>query len=325
MGDTCDPARDPSRRPIAVRYEPPDGLGPAEVGTLMDDSADHRDLTATLVDLAVRGWIRIEQRESSRLLGLVTRHEYRFALQKPRTAWGALKAHEQALLRGFFERGDEVVLGDLENRFYRHVPEVQAALFEELLARRCWARRPDRVRRFWTGAAVAVAVALLVAGNALSARGDVAPMAIVTAAVLTPLVVLLFRWLMPAKTAEGTRTLETVLGFQEFLGRVDGDRLARVVKTPELFERFLPFAMALGVARSWADAFAGVCTQPPSWYHGRAGAFEPRDFVGDIEHMAGRTAATLVSAPRSAGGASGFSTGGGFSGGGRGGGGGGGF
>jgi len=61
--------RDPRRRPIAPRYEPPDGLTPAEVGTLVDHRADVRDITATLVDLAVRGFIVIEEEKRDGLLG----------------------------------------------------------------------------------------------------------------------------------------------------------------------------------------------------------------------------------------------------------------
>jgi hypothetical protein len=60
--------RDPRRRPIAPRYEPPDGLTPAEVGTLVDHRVDVRDITATLVDLAVRGFIVIEEEKRDGLL-----------------------------------------------------------------------------------------------------------------------------------------------------------------------------------------------------------------------------------------------------------------
>ena len=75
---------------------------------------------------------------------------------------------------------------------------------------------------------------------------------------------------MPARTVPGARALERVLGFEEFLRRVEGDRLERVVKTPEMFERFLPFAMAFGVERKWAKAFQGIYREPPDWYVGSA-------------------------------------------------------
>jgi uncharacterized membrane protein YgcG len=133
---------------------------------------------------------------------------------------------------------------------------------------------------------------------------------------------------MPARTVIGTRTLEKVLGFEEFLTRVESDRFQRVVKTPELFEKFLPFAMALGVEKNWARAFDGIYTQPPAWYHGaNMTDFRPRNLTGNLSQLSAAAAAAMTSAPRSTGG-SGFSGGGssgGFSGGGFGGGGGRGF
>lgn len=97
--------RDPRLRPIAVRYEPPDQLSPGEVGTLMDDSADMRDVTATLVDLAVRGFLVIKEHSTERMMGLWQDQDFSFILKKNRSQWGALKAHEQLLLSGLFPAG----------------------------------------------------------------------------------------------------------------------------------------------------------------------------------------------------------------------------
>src|SRR5437762_1438897 len=94
-----------------------------------------------------------------------------------------------------------------------------------------------------------------------------------------------------------------------------------------MFEKFLPFAMALGVEQKWARAFEGICQKPPDWYRGGSVSdFRPRLFVDQLGGMSRSAAAIMVSQPRSAGG-SGFGGGGGgggFSGGGFGGGGGGG-
>ena len=64
-----------------MQYEPPAGLSPGEAGTLVDDQAGIRDITATLVDLAVRGFIVIEERETSHLMGLYSNKEYIFHLE----------------------------------------------------------------------------------------------------------------------------------------------------------------------------------------------------------------------------------------------------
>src|SRR6185503_16283303 len=90
---------------------PPDGLTPAELGTLVDDSPDLRDVTATLVDLAVRGFVLIEEKEESRLLGLWSSKEYVFQLLKPRQQWLDLVPHEKALLDSVFTCGTGALEG----------------------------------------------------------------------------------------------------------------------------------------------------------------------------------------------------------------------
>jgi uncharacterized membrane protein len=150
------------------------------------------------------------------------------------------------------------------------------------------------------------------------------PEAAVIAGIASALIVAAFGWFMPSRTARGTRELENILGFQEFLSRVDSDRMNRVIKTPEMFEKFLPFAMALGVEATWAKAFEGIYSQPPQWYTGSGGihTFNPGSFTNNLTRMSATAASVMASAPRGSGG-SGFS--GGSSGGGFGGGGGGGF
>ena len=132
---------------------------------------------------------------------------------------------------------------------------------------------------------------------------------------------------MPAHTEQGARALEGVLGFEDFLNHVESDRFNRMIKTPQMFEKFLPYAMALGVEKNWSKAFQGIMTQPPDWYRGSFGpTFYPMMFTSNLSSMSSRASSVMASAPRSSGG-SGFGggDGGGSSGGGFGGGGGGGF
>jgi uncharacterized membrane protein len=149
------------------------------------------------------------------------------------------------------------------------------------------------------------------------------PVPFVVAALISAIIVIGFGIVMPARTEAGARALERVLGFEEFLQRVEGDRLRDFVKTPEMFEKYLPFAMAFGVEKKWAKAFEGIYTQPPQWYVGtNPMAFNVAHFSGRLSEMSSQAATTMASSPRSSSG-SGFS--GGSSGGGGGGGGGGGF
>jgi uncharacterized protein (TIGR04222 family) len=315
--------RDPRRLPIVVQYEPPDSLTPAEAGTLMDESADMRDVTATVVDLAVRGYLKIEEREESALLGLVKRREYVFHRLSPSGA-APPQPHEQQVLGGIFANGrSEVKLSDLENEFYQYLPGVKERIFQRLVDRGLYRSRPDRVRSWWLAGTVVVGGLILSMSITLSARLQMSPVPFLVAALVSGLIVLGFGRIMPARTTAGARALERVLGFEEFLARVEKDRLERVVKTPEMFERYLPFAMAFGVERRWAKAFQDIYQEPPRWYVGsNATSFSLADFSGRLADLSSRAQSSMTSSPRSSSG-SGFS--GGSSGGGSGGGGGGGW
>jgi uncharacterized membrane protein YgcG len=320
--------RDPRLRPIAAQYEPPDQLSPGEVGTLIDNSVDMRDITASIVDLAVRGFIVIEQQTKDHLLGLTHSKEYLFHLKKGRPEWSNLKAHEQQLLDGFFaagNAGDTVSLADLHNSFYKSIPGIKNQIFASLVGKGYYAKRPDSVRSNYIAFGFIAGFMLIAGGNWLSKHSGMASLPFVIAGISTGIVICGFGWFMPARTQTGARALEGILGFEDFLAHVEADRFNRMIKTPEMFEKFLPFAMALGVEKNWSKAFQGIYTQPPQWYQGGYGpVFYPNMFVSDLNSMSTLAGTAMASAPRSSGG-SGFGGGGGFSGGGFGGGGGGGF
>ncbi|HKN23490.1 MAG TPA: DUF2207 domain-containing protein [Candidatus Acidoferrum sp.] len=318
--------RDPRLRPIAAQYEPPDQLTPGEVGTLIDNSVDMRDITASIVDLAVRGYIVIEEKTKDHLLGLTHSKEYIFHLQKSQADWASLKPHEQDLLSGLFtggNAGDTVSLADLHNRFYQNIAGIKNEIFGSLVTHGYYARRPDSVRASYIGFGIVVGFILIAGGSWLSKNYGMAPLPFVVAGILTGAIICGFGWFMPARTQSGARALEQLLGFEDFLNHVEADRFNRMIKTPAMFEKFLPFAMALGVEKNWSKAFQNIYTQPPQWYQGGSfgPGFYPYLFVNNLNAMSLQAGSVLSSAPRSSGG-SGFSDGGGFSGGGFGGGGG---
>jgi hypothetical protein len=319
--------RDPRVGPIAVQYAPPDELSPAEAGTLVDNDAAMRDITATIVDLAVRGYIVIEEKEKSQLMGLISNKDYIFHLKKSLKEWAGLKSHELVLLAALFANGllTDVTLSSLENQFYTNLPNIKNSIFDELMERGYFQHRPDYVRSTFVGGGIAIGAVFLFLGNAVAQRLGMAPPPFLIAGVLSGGIIAGFGWFMSARTLQGVKALAGVLGFEDFLTHVEADHLNRVGQTPQTFEKFLPFAMALGVEKKWVGAFQNIYSEPPSWYQGGyySGGFHPLMFVASLDMMTARASSVLSSAPRSSGG-SGFGGGGG-SGGGFGGGGGGGF
>ena len=320
--------RDPEALPVAVQYEPPGEMTPAEMGTLLDESVDMRDITATIVDLAVGGHLRIEEREEKAFLSLWSRSDFVFHRTAPPEGARRLTSHEQRVLDGIFSKNaTEVRLSDLKNEFYSELDGIRSAVYERLVDRGLHRSRPDKVKSRWTLGGVVIGGGLAFVGaGPFGARAGLAPMPFVVAGIVSGLIIVLFARIMPARTTAGARMLEKVRGFEEFLTRVESDRFAQVAKTPEMFEKFLPFAMAFGVEAKWARAFRSIYTEPPRWYGGTNSiSFDANSFSSRLSEMSEQAGKAMSSSPRSSGdtGDSGFS--GGSSGGGFGGGGGGGF
>ena len=314
---------------VAPMYEPPRGLTPAEAGTLLEDTIHPRDITSTIVDLAVRGYIKIEEKVDTIL---VFHHkDYIFHLLKAKDGWGPeLAAHERVMLENIFLGGTETRLSSLKNRFYTTIPIVREDIMSALKRKGMYMLDPDSANGYSIAAAIAIGVAL--AAIHLLGWADLfnsIPLAI-GSILISAVIWWLFARQMMAKTVLGARTRIQVLGFEEFLNRVDADRIKRL--PPDAFEKFLPYAMAFGVEHHWAQAFAGIVKDPPSWYAGPAVGpgpfiFNPILFSSSMHSMATDMHQVFVSAPRSESSGSGFGGGGGgggggFSGGGFGGGGG---
>lgn len=322
--------RDPrGRGSIVVRYEPPEGISPAEIGTVVDEKVDTRDITATVVDLAVRGHLTIRVKEKPVLFGLLSSEEIVFERRPEveRSKLPPLARHEERLLEALFSSGDEVEIDDLREKFYRHVPSIREALFDRVTERGFFSGKPTSVRRNWRLIAVAAGIATLFVGWAWAAwRGGIFPSAFlvpIAAAVATAVVGFIFAPAMPRRTAKGVELREWALGFEEFVDRVEAEKLEQD-RARNVFESLLPYAMALGIATLWAKRFEGIYVEgSPSWFVGRNPSlgWSTRSFERSLSSAMTRTAGAMTQAPRSSG--SSGSGGGGSSGGGGGGGGGG--
>jgi predicted membrane protein DUF2207 len=140
---------------VAPMYEPPAGMTPAEAGTLLDDTIHPRDITCTLVDLAVRGYVKIEETVDQ---GLVFHHkDYIFHLLKPTAQWGDLVPHESVMLLNVFMGGDVVRLSSLKNRFYTAIPAIQTDIKSALKSKGMYLLDPDSANGYSIAAVVPIA------------------------------------------------------------------------------------------------------------------------------------------------------------------------
>ncbi|HWG40264.1 MAG TPA: DUF2207 domain-containing protein [Candidatus Acidoferrales bacterium] len=309
---------------VAPMYGPPEKMGPAEVGTLIDGSVDPRDITSVLVDMAVRGYVKIVETQHKGFLS--STKDYEFHLLKDPSQWNDLTDYERAMLQQVFSGGQITLLSNLRNNFYTALPMIKSEIMSALKSKGMYTVDPDSATGYLVLGFLMVAlpyVALQVLGIAdfLSSI----PM-IIGSGLIAVAIILIIGKQLTATSLKGARTQVQIKGFQEFMNRVDADRLKRM--PPDTFEKFLPYAMALGVEHRWAKAFEGIIQNPPTWYQSSDGRmFSTLYFVNSLGYMATTASSTFVSAPRASSSGSGWSGGGGggFSGGGFGGGGGGAF
>ncbi|HET7475626.1 MAG TPA: DUF2207 domain-containing protein [Dermatophilaceae bacterium] len=319
-------------RPVAVQFAPPAGVRPGLVGTIVDEQANTIDVSATVVDLAVRGFLTIEETEKG---GLFKRQDWKLTRLVPREG-ETLLPYEQTLLDGIFRDVNPVQLSDLKNKFAATLGIVRGEMYDEVVRRGWFRKSPERQRGVWRFLGMALVAAGFASGWFLGFQtlasdraGGLSlgvPSGVVLAAglVIAGLIVILLGQRMAAKTAEGSAVLAQSLGFKQYLLTAEARQIA-FEEAQDMFSRYLPYAIVFGVADRWAKVFAEVAAAAaaagtplamPGWYYGTGGFAGIADGVDSFSTMA---SGTFTSTPGSSG-SSGFG-GGGFSGGGGGGGG----
>lgn len=317
------------REVVSVQFQPPEGVRPGEVGTLVDEKADPVDVTATLVDLAVRGWLRIEEVPRSN----PKKKANDWTLVQTRNRDGSLLPFEDTLLREIFTSATAVKLSDLKTTFASSMAQVQDGLYTHVTEKGWFRSNPKAVRAAWR----AVGVVLVVIGVGLTLFAFASGVS-VTGIALVPIALAIVGVLVvalgnaaPARTEDGTAVLAQSLGFRRYLATAEANQL-KFEEGEDIFSRYLPYAIVFGLADRWARVFSELAAQgravaQPGWYVGGyypgQNIFWATAFASSLDRFSSiATEAISAPTPGSSGG-SGFS--GGFSGGGVGGGGGGGW
>ncbi|HET9722213.1 MAG TPA: DUF2207 domain-containing protein [Actinomycetota bacterium] len=298
-----------------VEFAPPEDLRPGQIGTLIDERANTLDVTATIVDLATRHYLVIEEIEKQGWFGKAD-----WKLIRQPAPGDELLTYERLLLDRLFDSGDEVELSELKNTFASKLKEVEESLYSDAVRRRWFLRRPDRVRAAWVGIGLA---ALVVAGALTFVLVRWTHAALLAVPLLIGAIALLAvaRW-MPRRTAKGTALARRIAGFRRVIETAE-THMSRWAEQENVFTRYLPYAVVFGCTEKWAEAFAGLASAPAtdtSWYVSSR-PFVYASFGDRMDGFAVTTSGIIASTPAGSGG-SGLG-GGGFSGGGGGGGGGG--
>ena len=248
-----DPEPDPTPDLIP---QPPDNLPPALVGTLLDEKADLHDILSTLIDLARRGYVRIEEVKSD------------FRFEKLEADTSGLAKHEALLLKHVFGKRSEKKLSSMNNSFYRYLPALRKSLYEGLVEEGLIDKSPEQTRGRYQGCGTVVAfgsIAAIFVGAGLTNGTTPAVFCIPVAGALIGVATLLTGRAMPRKTQKGATAAARWNAFKRYLQEIE--RHTDLNEAAAQFEAYLPYAVALGLERSWISKFRAVPTVvSPIWY-----------------------------------------------------------
>ncbi len=251
------------RAPVAVQFTPPEDLRAGQLGTLVDEVADPRDVTATIVDLAVRGYLRIERVDDG--------EDWR--LTSTGRSTDDLLAYERRLHADLFGGAETMLMSDLRTTFAASMAAVQAGLYDDVTQRGWFRSDPSAARRRWTavGGGIVLAGAVLTAVLAVGTHWGLVGLGLA----LVGIVWLFATKAAPARTAAGSAVLAQAEGFRHYLATAEAEQL-RFEEGEDLFSRYLPFAVAFGLTERWAALFAQLAAQgrtmtEPGWYVGSPG------------------------------------------------------
>ena len=301
------------RETIVPEYEPPDKVRPAQLGVILDESADTRDVTATIVDLAVRGFLTITEEPSG---GLFAKKDW--TLHDTGKANKELLPYERIVFTGLFKDGPDVKISELRTHFVSSLRTAESELYRDSADRKWFAARPDRVRQGYAG--VSVLVVIVGVGVAWLLGRTLGAGLVGVAIVVVGLVALAAARVMPAKTAAGAELLRRTLGFRRYMEVAEKER-QRFAERENIFSEYLPYAIVFGCVDKWARAFKDIdlSAQTSSWYVGNT-PFNSFALASSLQGFSSNLGSAISSTPGSSGG-SGFSGGGAGGGGGGGGGG----
>ncbi|MDA2807032.1 DUF2207 domain-containing protein [Nocardiopsis suaedae] len=253
--------------PGGIRFRPPDGVHPGQIGTLIDEQADVVDIAATVVDLAVRGHYTIEELPHEHPASV----DWVLSKRVP-PADEELLPYERMLMDALFERRVKVRLSHLRRGgFGPRLGAVRDELYRDMVRLKWFARRPNVTRNRWATAGIgltAAGVALTVVLAALTHAAFTGLAVVIAGAAMT-----LGAQYMPAKTAKGSSVLAHAMGFRAFLMSAEAEHVPEGHRV-ELFSRYLPYALIFDNVDRWASVLAAAGEREESankrlpWYEG---------------------------------------------------------
>lgn len=252
---------DPSA--VYARYvsEPPSDLSPGLVGALIDEKVDTKEVVATIVDLARRGYFEITDSKEG---GFLTKTVTIFTRTKP---FDDLHGFERAVADAVFfgSNTDQVTTNELKNQFYSRIPPIVEQVYSEVTKAGLFSASPKQVRARWVGYGFLVGVILGVLTFIMAVAGVPGWGWFMFGSLVSVIIVWAFAPRMPQRTLKGAQEQKKWEAFRNYLQ--DLTRFQDMESAQDKFEKYLAYAVAFGVEKQWVRRFEGLNAPSPTWYH----------------------------------------------------------
>jgi len=312
------------RGTIAPEFVPPTDDPPILIEALSKESITANSLTASLINLARKGYIKIIQKQTKGFLG--TKTDFKFEKLKDFNGLGPI---EKKFATQIFGSKDSVKASDLKDSFYTDFKKIKEDAFKETVNRKWFTRNPESTKIWYICCGMAVMFLLFFIGIMIAGLYKGGGW-IAFGGIMSGIILMILASTGAKKTKEGKIAQEKWQGFKMFLSQTERFKAADLggknEKLKELgtnvFEQYLAYALVMGVAQNWTNRFKDLELQQPDWYQGNVGTgYTALVMHNSMTSLNTSASTTMLHSP---GGGSGYGGGSGFGGGGSAGGGGGG-
>lgn len=302
---------------VVAQYEPYQDLKPMYTGVLFDGRVDSRDITAGIVYLAEQGFFKIKH-TGRKMFFFFETDDYEISILKP---YSELQTDFQKtlFLLLFNEKatiGSSVLLSDLakntskQKENYKLLNQLKEAAETDLISQGFFEYKWRK--QALVGISLLATLIILLGLNALIGAVMLAPMMISIFTFLMSLIILTVSY--RRRTRKGYEALNYLKGFKEFLSVTDKERFKfhnPPKKSPEQFMKYLPYAIAFGVEKEWAEVFKDISIPEPTWYDGQGSGFSAVYLSQSLGTFGTSVASASAATASSGGGSSGGGAGGG--------------
>lgn len=266
-----------NRYPTAVQFSPPKNATPGEIGTLIDEQADLNDITAMIVDLAVRKYITIVHDQNDSWAFSLNADLSSKSLRKE------LTKSELKFLRKVFTGNELVVTSeDLTKPKYATLfSTLKDQLYSDVTKRGWFKNNPQKARNNTKYAGNATILVSLLGGGYIAYKFGLGWLAV--GPLIAAVIFRLSARSTPVRTATGSAVLAQAKGFELFLTTADAQKL-RWEEQQNIFSKYLPYAIAFGCADKWAKTFEnlariGAYNEQLDWYQDFANPYQSYSFL----------------------------------------------